>query len=321
MLILQILITGAVFWYLGQRLDMRAVVTQISALAPMTLLAAILLYCFQLLIVSYRLLFALRVVGGACFYGSAVQAVLTGAFFSQTPVSSIGGDVARIWFLSRGGVSLRMAASSVTLDRLFGFIALFLIMLLALPALWQHLTDPTLRSGVISVVVIAILGLVAFLALQKMPKVLRRFRVMDWVGQVSSEFEAVLRSKAKACLILGLAVSAHLLSMAIFYIFARDVGAQISFLQVCYLAPFPLLAAFLPISVGGWGVREGAMVVAFGLIGVPEATSLSVSILFGLLSLFMALPGGLIWLITARRLRRLANAEGPPSTQIPPSAT
>lgn len=51
-----------------------------------------------------------------------MSTVFAGSFFSQTPLSNVGGEMARVWFLSRGKVSLHLAASSVTLDRLFGFL-------------------------------------------------------------------------------------------------------------------------------------------------------------------------------------------------------
>jgi hypothetical protein len=52
----------------------------------------------------------------------------------------------------------------------------------------------------------------------------------------------------------------------------------------------------LPISFAGWGLREGAMVVAFRLAGVPAEAALGASILFGLCLLASSLPGAVIWL-------------------------
>lgn len=169
-------------------------------------------------------------------------------------------------------------------------------MLLALPALWSQVSDPALRFGILTTLALAGIALMLFLALQKLPTVLRRFQFIDWMGQVSVEFHAILRRKTTTALIIDLAVVLHFASLVILYILSKDVGASLTLFQVCYLAPFPLLASLLPISIGGWGEREGAMVIAFGLAGVPEAKSFFVPFLFGLLSLAMALPGGIIWL-------------------------
>ena len=40
------------------------------------------------------------------------------------------------------------------------------------------------------------------------------------------------------------------------------------------------------------------MVAAFAFVGVPEGDAFVMSILFGLINLSFALPGGLIWLIS-----------------------
>jgi len=68
------------------------------------------------------------------------------------------------------------------------------------------------------------------------------------------------------------------------------------------------LVANLPISVGGWGVRETAMIALFGLIGVPASATLVLSIQLGLLSLIVALPGGLLWLALKSRAPNLSVA-------------
>jgi len=60
------------------------------------------------------------------------------------------------------------------------------------------------------------------------------------------------------------------------------------------------LVSMIPISFGGWGVREGAMVVFFGLVGVPAADALAMSILFGLAALVAGLPGGVLWVVQRR---------------------
>jgi uncharacterized membrane protein YbhN (UPF0104 family) len=57
----------------------------------------------------------------------------------------------------------------------------------------------------------------------------------------------------------------------------------------------------LPISIAGWGVRETAMVGLFGLIGVPNEGALVLSVLFGLIGIAVAIPGGVVWLASRDR--------------------
>ncbi len=58
----------------------------------------------------------------------------------------------------------------------------------------------------------------------------------------------------------------------------------------------------IPISIAGWGIREGVMVSAFGFFGVLPEQALALSILYGLLLLGVSLPGVIIWYFTGRNL-------------------
>ena len=55
--------------------------------------------------------------------------------------------------------------------------------------------------------------------------------------------------------------------------------------------------AMLPISFGGWGVREIAFVYLLGAAGVSAEAALSLSIAFGLLRVLVGAIGGLTWLL------------------------
>jgi hypothetical protein len=68
------------------------------------------------------------------------------------------------------------------------------------------------------------------------------------------------------------------------------------------IVPIANLSALLPISISGWGVRESAFVLGFGMVGVAAADALALSILFGLLNMLVGVSGGLVWL--ARRSPR-----------------
>ena len=316
LVILQVLVTAAVFWFLSQKIDFAAVLEKIKGISPGTLVIVAVLCALQICVASYRLRYALRAVGGNCTYLTAARSVMAGAFFGQTPLSSFGGDVVRTWTIFRGGTTLRNAASAVTLDRLFGFLGLFAIIILTLPSLWIHISDASLRAGIVIAVGFFCFGILAFMTLKKMPPSFRaRFRFVDWVGQVSEEFHTILLAKDISVVILGLAMFMHLVSLFIIFILARQVGMDVSLYEVLYLTPFPLLASLLPISIGGWGVREGALIVAFGLIGEPAGKVLSASVLYGLMALVVALPGGLIWLqMHFLSVSKQPNTASPPRT-------
>ena len=62
------------------------------------------------------------------------------------------------------------------------------------------------------------------------------------------------------------------------------------------LVPLVMLMTVLPVSLGGWGVREVAMVTVLTPLGVPAAAAVTMSVCLGLGQFLIGLPGGLLWL-------------------------
>jgi uncharacterized membrane protein YbhN (UPF0104 family) len=138
-------------------------------------------------------------------------------------------------------------------------------------------------------------GVLALLLLRLTPRPLLKFRITRWVADLSAVLGRTIASGfgPKA---LSLGTACNLINVLVIYGLFTALGAPVSALDCLVLVPFPLLLSLLPISVGGWGVREGAMVVAFALVGVSTETTLAVSVLFGLILLVWSIPGGFILL-------------------------
>ncbi len=95
----------------------------------------------------------------------------------------------------------------------------------------------------------------------------------------------------------------HLLTIATVTLFARGTGISLSFFNCLLIVPTVMLVTTIPISIAGWGVRESAMVAGFGLIGMAPGDALALSVLYGLFTILIALPGGVVWLVTRPRGR------------------
>lgn len=88
----------------------------------------------------------------------------------------------------------------------------------------------------------------------------------------------------------------------------RSIAAPATFAEVFLLIPPIMLITMLPISIAGWGVRETAMMVAFGYAGLPAADGLVVSLLFGAVSFAVGAIGGLVWVLSAEKAAKGAAA-------------
>src|SRR6202453_4148263 len=91
---------------------------------------------------------------------------------------------------------------------------------------------------------------------------------------------------------------------ATFVIAARVAGCTAPLGELIALLMVVQIAAGIPLSVGGWGPREGATAWAFAAAGLGAANGVTVSTLYAVLMLAAVAPGaGLLLADSARRRR------------------
>ncbi|MBL4690700.1 MAG: flippase-like domain-containing protein [Rhodospirillales bacterium] len=102
-------------------------------------------------------------------------------------------------------------------------------------------------------------------------------------------------------------VVGHINNTTAIFILAVGLNLNVTFFDCLALFPPVMLATAIPISIGGWGVREGAMVATFGLVGVPTEGGLVLSVLAGLIGIMVSLPGGVLWSISGYSRKEALN--------------
>jgi uncharacterized membrane protein YbhN (UPF0104 family) len=74
----------------------------------------------------------------------------------------------------------------------------------------------------------------------------------------------------------------HLVSVFLFVALVRSVDGSVPFTAGALVILPALLAVSVPVSLGGWGVREAAIASGFSLLGADIVPAMTASILFGL---------------------------------------
>ncbi|MEV4642065.1 lysylphosphatidylglycerol synthase transmembrane domain-containing protein [Actinoplanes sp. NPDC049548] len=101
--------------------------------------------------------------------------------------------------------------------------------------------------------------------------------------------------------------------LATFVVAARAAGSHAPVLRLIPLMLLALLAMTLPVSIGGWGPREGVTAWAFGAAGLSAAQGLTIAVVYGLFAFVAALPGLVVIVSRAARGRAKAQAPGEPA--------
>ena len=116
------------------------------------------------------------------------------------------------------------------------------------------------------------------------------------VATLSTDGRRIVFSTRAGVVVVVASVVLHVCVSFAVWLIARSLQVDVTLAQCCVLVPLVMVASAIPISVAGWGVREGAMVAALGLVGVSQAEAFAVSLLLGLMLILVGLPGGVLWL-------------------------
>lgn len=222
--------------------------------------------------------------------------VLIGHFFNQLLPTSFGGDAMRGWCLWRQGTTLKKAFASVLLDRLFGLTALLMLVIGGLPLLAFRLGTnlPFVVAG--GILFSGVLGLFLLLNLHGAPSVLRRRRFWPLFEKLSAYARQILSAPTRVAIIMTLSLAVHAIALYTTALLSNSLGAPLTLIDALLIVPSVLVLTALPISIGGWGVREAGLAGGFALIGLDPGIAVTTSILFGAVNVLGGVIGGLVFL-------------------------
>ena len=217
---------------------------------------------------------------------------------NQTLPGGVVGDAARA-VRSTDSAPLGTAGLGVVVERVSGQAALLAVTLAGL-GLWPALLGdrPVSGAGAALVVSGAALALGALLALAHRFGPARLRRGTRGLGR------ALRRTWMEdgAWWVQGLASLAIVWSyLALYATCALALGAPLPLPALVTVVPLALLTMLVPISIGGWGLREAASAALWPIVGLSAAEGLATSVLYGLVALAGSLPGLVVALSRRRR--------------------
>ena len=298
-LIIKILITVAILFIIARHIDLASVLNVVRGMQPKYLLLALVMQLLSAALASYRwylIMRRLKFGQGPLFY---LKSYLKGSFFNQALPGGIGGDAYRVLETSKLGYGKKAAFYGVLLDRLLGLIGILLLNLIAnitypnlLPSAVFHLLNAIALGGIAAVVLFAMLGKIDRFA---------EYKFTRHLHEISADMRRVYHDPKAIGLHSVISVLIHFVSMLAMYFIGIGVGLNFDLLTYLVLVPPVILLTIAPISLAGWGVREGGMIGLFSLVHADETLVLSMSVLYGLILIAASLPGLYLFLMSRHK--------------------
>ena len=250
-------------------------------------------------------------------------------FFS---LGSVGGDLFRAVFIAREHANRRAeAVATVFIDRLIGLYALFLVATVAVltTGLMDHSHESIRLLCRVTLFCTGVSSLVVFFVLTpgftngRMSTALANLpRIGPTVGKLLSAVR-MYRKKLPTLLVAGLmSIAVHSLSATAIYVAAQGLpGEAPGYAAHFLIVPLGMLAAALPISVGGLGLFEGVLDSLYWEItlhSVAKGTGLMVGITYRAITIGIAIIGFVYYLANraaVAQVMKQAELQGENSSQ------
>ena len=267
---------GLLVW-LGQRFSASEAVALLQTARPEWLLIAVVLTPVQVVLGALRWHRISLQLGMPMGRRHAVEEYGFGVVLNQVLPGGVAGDAVRVWRHKQGHGALGAPLRAALVDRLLGHWA-HLVYTVAGVGLWSVLHGSEAPTGAVSGLAIwcGAFALVAW----KPPPGLRTMmadartavtRGTDWV------FHAVISALLVAALLMSFACC------------ALALGVPVGWSAVTAV-PLMLLATVVPISVGGWGLRELSAVMLLTTVGWTSTQAIAASAAFGVANLLGSAP-------------------------------
>lgn len=211
-------------------------------------------------------------------YWDALKLMFAAVFASNFLPTTVGGDVLRVAGISRQASSKVVSTATVVVDRLVGMLGMTFLLPLSVPILRGLIAHPNLLGSALILSPVRIREMVV--------KAANRLWITltPWVAQPRSILHALIAA--------WVGIGSYLLSV---WIVARDIGIDVTLLEVAGATSLTYFISVIPLSVNSYGLRELGVVAVYSALGASPDQSAALALITRTLLWAATLPG-LLWI-------------------------
>ena len=303
--IVKIAVSIGLILFLLSRISPARLMAVIGETRPHHLVPALLVFFLSGLLGSLQWHILLKAGGIALPFSRTFRLYFIGLFFNNFLPANVGGDVVKIYDVSKIGNDPHQVFAITLLDRIIGITGLCMLAIAASLLLQGGSDIPNLGLYIL-IFAGCIAPVIAMTLDSRLSGAVKRlFGMIGWWG-LGDRFRAVfdhLGSFRRLRLLLLkltlLAIAVQFMRVATHLAVGRALGISITpetALGFFVFVPLLGLLMILPISINGLGVREGMGIILFTQIGLLEEQALLVEFITYVIMVLVSLIGGLFFL-------------------------
>jgi uncharacterized protein (TIRG00374 family) len=261
--------------------------------------------CFvpTLLVVSWRWRLLLRVHDVHMRLWRVFELNMIGQFFSTVGVGTTGGDVFKIFYVTRAVPEKKTAvAFTVIVDRVVGLLALLLFgVTLSFTKLPLLLSTGNTRTFTMTFYFFAVAGAAGAVVASLSPFFLKHRALVSLIDRLPfahrsrklvAAFEKTARAFGTNMVALLVSIPSHMSVTLMGYCVLRAMDLHPDILAFCSIIAIVNMLIAMPVSISGIGVRESLFTWFFALLGIHGDKAVTFSLTYFALTILWSLAGG-----------------------------
>ncbi len=248
---------------------------------------------------------ALLEIAGIHLSAGQLGRVYAVSTFSQTFLpTTVGGDVARSLLVTRNGPDLARTASTVVVDRAGGLAGLLAVAWIAIVAGSSPVPHHAVAGlGWATLGVVLATAVIVVLLLRRPAWFLRLIpaRGLETARNAGRVARDVVRNPGALVVLLTTSTIFQALVAFQVWALARCLGDHPSFGAAAVTLTLVTFATLIPLSIGGFGIREGSYVVLLASVGIGTTNATLISLGTVVVLLIASLPGAVLMITHGMR--------------------
>ena len=292
-------ITAAVLAYISADVDHGDLRAALSAVHARALVLPLGLYLLGQVLSAVKWWMLGSSVGLRRPLADYIRFYFIGMFLNVFGLSTIGGDVVRGLYLGDGRRP-GLALNSVIFDRISGLAILMAMGATALLAFPGYALPWPLSAACI------VGGLALVVGWWTCPKLVRLLPERNRLRrQVEHDLAPFWSDRALLVRVSLLSLVFHLSQVGVQWLLARAAGTSLPFSYCLVMHPILSLMMALPLSIGGFGVREGGYLYFLTRLDIDDSIAVTMGLLWWLMGALSGVVGAVVFVASGAELPRL----------------
>lgn len=288
------------------RLDLGKILTNIQSIELRYLLYALIPYFLFIIVSAWRWQVLLNHKKFGIPFGRTIVIYFIATFFNNFLPTTIGGDVMRVLYSMKKRRADALA--TVLVDRILGFVGLFIFAFFAVLYLFiiKHQTEflPFIVIGLVVIVMITYLFF-SERAYNRISPIVQKVKILKIGERLNRLHEAATDFSGAwgtitLCIVHSVVIQA-LLAIGPFLVMQGMSTSKVSVLPFFIYVPIINVVSMIPISFNALGVREYFYVLLFARVGFVAETAVAISLVSFFLYFVLSLVGGVFFIFFKKR--------------------